>query len=354
MRTIGVTPGPPPAFNTAETFPPHTLSVKVVNKGSAPAAGVRGKVLIFKPQLPVLPPLVPLTPATFVAVLDALKTALSPTHELDLIFGAVPGGGSTSVAIATFTPGGPFAAVAVLDPAVSPAGVAEGDVSDNIYFEPFVVHLTTFASPLRTGRAGDAREERRRNVTPRICDARRRAAGLEREVQHGGEERSYAVLDRGKAQEFRLRLEPGDPAREKPGQIKEVNLLAWMNYADSWIPAYRTSLYTVLSHSTKLSLRAGAKVRDSAVVEGRLTYRTVEGQELPARQQPVVVSVYGMDGSSQVIMPGRPGHTARTAGDGSFSQTIRVNPRVRYFVLAEYGGSMQYGKARSPQLTLGL
>jgi hypothetical protein len=61
-----------------------------------------------------------------------------------------------------------------------------------------------------------------------------------------------------------------------------------------------------------------------------------------------------MDGSSQVIMPGRPGHTARTAGDGSFSQTIRVNPRVRYFVLAEYGGSMQYGKARSPQLTLGL
>jgi hypothetical protein len=173
----------------------------------------------------------------------------------------------------------------------------------------------------------------------------------------GGVQRSdgpalFAPLGRGEQARYRLHVQPADPGTEKPGVLRPLELLAWMDEGDSWIPAQRLSLPVLLSHATEISLSAKRVDAQRVTVNGQLRWLNLDHQPKPVIGAPLVVSLDCGNGQRRLWLPGQADHSARSNPQGQFSQTLVVSASAHCLAQAHYAGSVMYAASRSPTLAI--
>lgn len=329
---------------------PHRLSCRVHNHGSAGAVNVQARLDLLAPSLPVFGG--PVTAAGL--------AALNPLQTINLSFGNIAAGGS-AVQTVTIAPEGPFVAGLLLerasvDTSVDPNGVDELDLVNNWRAESFLTVQVAPGSPYRPVELD--LPVLNASGTPRVVYA---TLGSNKPVQlptgwTGSVKRTdapplFAALDKGEQANYRLHVQAADPRIDKPGALRELNLLAWMDEGDTWVPAQRLKLSVLLSHKTRISL-AGKRSGDRATFNGRVHWLNLDNQPRPVIGGPLAISLDCGNGQRTLLLPGQAGHTARSDTQGRFSQTLPVPRDSPCVAQAHYAGSKDYAAGRSPTLAI--
>lgn len=372
----------PSTISISERSVTHRLHFRVLNIGPATAMKVKGTAFLLNPQLPAF---------TGALTLDAIRR-LNPFREIDNIdFGDIAPGGDAHASV-DIVPDKPFLVILLLDPTAAPSGTKELDLINNALFGSFVIMQVNPGSPYQA--IDTSLQVTNIDAVSHLIYAGPAKAfpyGWTGSIMSSDPHNLFTPLEPGKDDTYTVHLQPADPSRDKPEQIRPIDIYGWMDYADSWVPVSKMQLNAVLSYKTKLTIDVkGAKpiktgdyhketidlsayevnieklpartgtakeiirnnkpalsVPFTISVTGRLNYITLSHRVDNVIGQPVTVYVYGDDGSKQILQPGSPNYTANTDRNGYFTQYITLRTRVKYVITAKYGGSISYTPSES-------
>ncbi|MBI3271063.1 MAG: hypothetical protein HYZ53_18815 [Planctomycetes bacterium] len=340
----------------------HRIHVRIRNKGRAPLAMPKARLVILEPQIPAFGMLAP--GPDFLTRLGEVILRLNPVRVFELGQAdapwTAPGAGGNAFPLApraaadarvTFQPGGPFLAVLLVDPARASDAASTAEPveywTSNVYWELFDFFQLAPGSPYpafedllpltNIDRIGTVITVTASGVpvTPGSLPSNRRWSGKLSPPS--------ALLDIGKKDTFTLRLTPPDPGDAKPPQFLSIQLTGWMNYVDSMVPIGQVQVPVALSFGT----RVAGTVNEKGNLTGRLEVRQLNGtyRKAPAGL-PLLVTVSGADGTGSRFTPGERPHTAITNAQGGFTQDLTGGAALtkggRYAVVMQFGGSAEY------------
>ncbi len=338
--------GPIPHVNIHNGTAAHRLNVRARNQGLADATNVKGTVLLFEPQL--LTGIDLTNPESF--------QNLNPISRHDVAFGDIAQGAFADTSL-TINPTGPFMAVLLLNPARSPDGLVEFDLTNNVSIDAFVSIFTAPGSPYHpfelkfpvTNLYPIDRHIRITTDDP--------PPGWSYELGSTQyPDRDYTYLANGSHDEFRLYVQPPDPAQMRPEDLKAmqhttIEATASMNYRDSWIDMDTLPVDVYLVKKTVLTL--GVKVSGpTALLQGTLVYQDGANTR-PMAKAPLVITLNGSDGSRKVFFPGDPRYTAKTSRTGFYQQAVQLRKGVQYVATAQFADTLEYKGSVSAPINLG-
>lgn len=323
----------------------HHLSFRVKNQGRADALDVKGKVLLLQPQL--------------LAGIDFTDPAslanLNPMAKYDMSFGNIASGSFADASV-TVNPEGPFIAVLFLPPARGADGQVELNLADNVSVDAFLSFATGPGSPYKPFELKfpvtnfyqlDRHVRMMINDPPPSWNYK---LGALRNPKH-----DFTYLHHRGSDQFRLFVQPPDPALVSPAELKTmqhgtIQVLALMQYGDSWVAVDSLPIEVHLVKNTKLTLSA-KQSGTSALLQGLLLFQDGSASK-PLKRMPVIITLTGSDGSKQNFLPDTAGYSATTTDTGFFQQQVHLRSNVKYVAIAQFDDSTEYKGSVSPYLKL--
>jgi hypothetical protein len=315
------------------TFPPtptlqqaplaHFVRLRAANVGNATADSVQGTVLVLKSEIP----------ASFNLADPAAWLSLT-IDTIPVFFGTIPAG-ETAVRFVPVFPEGPFAVALFLDEIDN-----EWTTLNNFYHEPFLVTQVAPGSPYEPVDLELPVQNLNANAHAVVVNFPEPDKGWDVTLNQ-----TLAPLAAADSSLFKLHAQPPDPSVEKPGQLKPLELTAWMDYGDAWIPVIKFPTYVVLSNRTTLTLKAQGEPEKFSL-SGQLTWRNNDGIDEPLADARVFIKINGTDGSEEQ-------REVTTDSVGSYEISFPLDSNVQYGAVAAYFGEVQYKGSRSDAVVFG-